>query len=140
MVGTRGLAIVGLGLEERRQALILSAVFMLKGREHWAIRQPLRPTECFQAVGCQGAWDLLEETRLTLWEEEVEMTFRMITGGGMGVVHRETTAVLLGDPSEVHLEGQGEVLEVRVAGLTAPREALEVPVVQRVPRDRMIEC
>jgi hypothetical protein len=95
--------------------------------------------ECFQAVGCQGARDLLEETRLTLWEEVVEMTFRMIIGGGMGVVHRETTAVLLGDPSEVRLEGQGEVLEVRAVGLTAPREALEVPVVQRVPRDRMIE-
>ena len=58
----------------------------------------------------------------------------------MGVVHRETTAVLLGDPSEVHLEGQGGVLEVRVGSLTAPREALEVPVVHRVPRGRMTEC
>ena len=95
--------------------------------------------ECFQAVGCQGPRDLLEETHLTLWEEVVGMIFRMTTGGGMGVVHRETTVVLLGDPSEVRLEGPGEVPEVQVGSLTVPREALEVPVVQRVPRGRMIE-
>jgi hypothetical protein len=140
MVGMHGLVTVGLDLEERRRALILSAAYMRKRRERRAICQPQRPMVCSQAVTCQGARDHLEEARLTLREEEVETTFRMTTGGGRGVVHRETTAVLLGDPSEVHLEGQGEVLEVRAVGLTAPREALEVLMVQRVPRDQMIGC
>ena len=82
----------------------------------------------------------MEEIRLTLREEEVEMVCRMTTGGGLDVDFRETTSVLLGDSPEGHLEDQGEVLEVRAVGLTAPREAVEVLMVQRVPRDQMIEC
>ena len=57
----------------------------------------------------------------------------------MGVVHREATAEPLGDPSEVRLEGPGEVPEVQVGNPTAPPEALEVPAEQRVPWGRMTE-
>ena len=95
--------------------------------------------EHFQAVECQEAQDFPEEVRLPLREEVVEMIFQMMAGGGLGVVHRDATAEPRGDPSEVRLEGPGEVPEVQVVDPTAPREALEVPAVQRVPWGRMTE-